>query len=120
MKSQIASPQELLGRDRSPVAVAAVLDRLAFEANDMATRAAFQRAARAIFQQSAGRPPSFAERDRKDLVEVVALIAENKVKNFNAGARLVAQKYGGDRRKIRSVVERLRRKREREKKSSTE
>jgi hypothetical protein len=112
-----ASP---LGEACSVDAVAEMLERLATVANDPATRAAFERAQRALRWQPAGRPARFEARDRRDLVEVNALLVAGKAATFNEAALLVAGKYSGDARQVRSIAERLRRRHASKKNRSTE
>ena len=90
-----------------PADIAEYIERLAAGAADDAERAAYLRAARAMSQHQAGRPP---EDDSGDLEEAAALRAAGKARSVWRSFVLVARKYSGDPREIRSRAERLRRK----------
>jgi hypothetical protein len=70
---------------------------------------ALRRAARALFHSPPGRSATWKERDKNDLAEIVQTINDGRAKHFNEAAAIVARKYTSDRRRIRSIVERLRR-----------
>lgn len=89
-------------------AVAAELVRLVECASDPATKAAFSRAHRALFQQPGGRRPT---NDRKLLQEVDDLIAAGVAKSEHDAITKVAGTVAIDVQSLRAVMERLRRKR---------
>lgn len=82
--------------------VAAELERLA----DATGESAYRRAARALYQQPAGRPPVD---DRNALAEVRWLISTGKVASTHAALLQVARAICG-RNSIRATAERLRKK----------
>jgi hypothetical protein len=92
----------------STAEIAALLDRLAEESGDVATKAAFRRASRALFQQPGGRRPT---NDRKLLQEVDNLIAAGVAKSEHNAITKVAGTVAVDCRSLRNIMERLRRKR---------
>lgn len=89
-------------------AVAAELVRLVESVSDPATKAAFSRAHRALFQQPGGKPP---KNDRKLLQEVDDLMAAGLAKSEHDAITKVAGTIAVDGRSLRAVMERLRRKR---------
>lgn len=109
---------EWLGSDRRPDAVAAALDRLAVEANDLESRNAFQRGAEAI----RGLPPPVAapppRRGRKFITDDAALreMARHNLKRRQCGqpdndreaARVVSRRLAGH--SADAAADRLRRK----------
>jgi hypothetical protein len=99
------------GLEMSVADVASLLDRLALAAPSEAARQAFQRASRALRQAQPGSPRRFSERDRRDLLEADQLLAAGKAGTFHRACMMVASKYDGDERKIRSIAERMERRR---------
>lgn len=108
-----AGPPELFegsssGDDDAVTAVAAELDRLAECSANRAAKAAFRRASRALFQQHPGRRP---KNDRRLLDEVDALLAAGLARSEHDALQRVAATIATDHRSLRSIVERLRRRR---------
>jgi hypothetical protein len=90
-------------------AVAAELERLAECSPNPATRAAFLRASRALFQQQpSGRRPMD---DRKLLRDIDDLLAAGIAKSEHDALHRVAMTVVTDERPLRAMIERLRRKR---------
>ncbi|BBC00201.1 hypothetical protein BE61_56570 [Bradyrhizobium elkanii USDA 61] len=89
-------------------AVAAELERLADCSPDPAAKAAFLRASRALFQQHPGRRP---KNDRRLLDEVENLLAAGLARSEHDALQRVAATIATDHRSLRSIVERLRRRR---------
>lgn len=88
-------------------AVAAELVRLADRSSDPATRAAFLRAHRALFQQCGGRRP---RNDQKLLRDVADLMDAGLAKSEHDAIRKVAGTVALDERSFMATIERLRRK----------
>jgi stage V sporulation protein SpoVS len=114
-RSSAAHATEWLGSDRSPAAVAAALDRLAREANDAESRAAFKRGAVAIMQAAT---KIAAGRGRKPIGDEAALIemARHNLKRRERGlcdndreaAKVISHRFVGH--SAAAVIDRLRRK----------
>ena len=102
------------GSDRRPAGIDAVaivaidLQRLSESSLPPDTRAAFRRAVRALFQQSAGRRPT---NDRRLLQDVEQLLSMGLAKSENDALVKVASTIATDYQSLRTMVERLRRKR---------
>lgn len=91
------------------VAIVAIdLQRLSESSLPPATRAAFRRALRALYQQSAGRHPT---NDRKLLRDAEALLAMGLAKSENDALARVAATIATDFQSLKTTIERLRRKR---------
>lgn len=91
------------------VAIVAIdLQRLSESSLPPDTRAAFRRALRALFQQSAGRRPT---NDRRLLQDAEHLLAMGLAKSENDALAKVAGTIATDYQSLKTTIERLRRKR---------
>ena len=97
--------------DPAPTSIpelALLLERLAAAAANHAVREVYLRALRVLHQAQPGRPRRFVERNRRDLCEAEMLFQSGKARSFHHACAIVASKYDGDERKIKSIIERLR------------
>jgi hypothetical protein len=102
-----APPRRPTGADAIAI-VAMDLERLANSPLPPEVRAAFSRAHRALFQQSAGRPPT---NDRRLLRDAEHLLVMGLAKSENDALAKVAGTIATDQRSLMTIIERLRRKR---------
>jgi hypothetical protein len=92
----------------SVAAVAIELERLAECSLNPSASAAFRRASRALFQQPAGRRP---KNDRRLLQDARHLLEMGLAKSENDALAKVAGTIATDHQSLKSIIERLRRKR---------
>jgi hypothetical protein len=88
--------------------IAVELERLSESSLPADARAAFRRAARALYQQPAGRHPT---NDRKLLRDAAQLLAMGLAKSENDALAKVAGTIATDYQSLKTTIERLRRKR---------